>query len=232
MVWAPHNAAPVYSVDGGVTWSPAMSGGSSLPPSWQLSNEWWNGDVLAADQVSPGSYYYFNNGDFYASSDNGATWTNRGVAWPQDPHWVIDVSIVTNPIKAGDVWMAFAANSNQTVPYQLIHSSDGGRTFAPVTTLQYANFVALGKGNDASTPFVYVHGRVPGDTADAIYKSEDSGATWIRISDPNRMQFGEINSLEGDMRTKDLVYVGLSGRGVMFGYGSASGITRPSSRGH
>jgi photosystem II stability/assembly factor-like uncharacterized protein len=77
-----------------------------------------------------------------------------------------------------------------------------------------------------------VHGRVPGDTADAIYKSEDSGATWIRLSDPNRMQFGEINSLEGDMRTKDLVYVGLSGRGVMFGYGSASGITRPSSRGH
>ncbi len=212
MVWAPHNAGPVYTVDGGATWNPAMANGAPLPASWQLSNPWWNGDVLAADQVAPGTYYYFNNGDFYASKDGGATWTNNYVAWPQDPHWVIAVSIEPNPAKAGDVWMAFAPNPNQTSAYQLIHSTDGGKTFAPVTTLQYANFVAFGKGNDAITPFIYVHGRAPGDAADAIYKSEDTGATWIRISDPNRMQFGEINSLEGDMRTKDLVYVGQGGR--------------------
>ncbi|UWZ82509.1 Ig-like domain-containing protein [Occallatibacter riparius] len=230
MVWAPYNASPVYTLDGGVVWNPAKSNGAPLPASWQLSNPWWNGDVLTADQVAPGTYYYFNNGDFYVSSDNGATWTNRTVAWPQDPHWVIQASIVPNPAKAGDVWMAFAPNSNQPWMYQLIHSSDGGKTFVPVTTLEYADFVAFGKGNDASTPFIYVHGRAPGDTADAIYKSEDTGATWTRISDPPRMQFGEINSLEGDMRTRDLVYVGQGGRGIVFGYGANSGITRPSSR--
>ena len=225
MVWAPYNASPVYTTDGGNTWNPAKVNGAPLPASWQLSNPWWNGDVLAADQVAPGTFYYFNNGDFYVSSDGGATWTNRGVAWPQDPHWVIDVSIVPNPAKAGDIWMAFAPNSNQTGTYQLIHSADGGKTFAAVPTLQYANFVTFGKGNDPTTPFLYAHGRAPGDSADAIYKSEDMGATWLRISDPSKMQFGEINSLEGDLRTRDLVYVGQSGRGIVFGYGPNSGVT-------
>jgi hypothetical protein len=39
------------------------------------------------------------------------------------------------------------------------------------------------------------------------------------------MQFGEINSLDGDMRTRDLVYVGNGGRGIFYGFGPASGIT-------
>jgi hypothetical protein len=36
----------------------------------------------------------------------------------------------------------------------------------------------------------------------------------------------EINSLEGDMPTRDLVYVGLGGRGILFGYGQNSGISQ------
>jgi hypothetical protein len=44
------------------------------------------------------------------------------------------------------------------------------------------------------------------------------------------MQFGEINALEGDMRTQHLVYVGNGGRGIFCGYGPASGITHPTLR--
>ena len=230
MVWAPSNAAPQYTRDGGATWQPAMSNGAPLSASWQLTNLWWNGDVLAPDLVAAGTFYYFDNGNFYSSTDGGATWTLGNTAWPQDPHWVLNVSIVPNPAKAGDVWMSFAPNSNQTWTYQLLHSTDGGKTFAPVGTLASANYVAFGKGATAA-PFLYVHGRLPGATADAIYKSEDSGATWIEISDPARMQFGEINSLEGDMRTQDLVYVGSGGRGIFYGYGPASGIAPHARRG-
>ena len=50
------------------------------------------------------------------------------------------------------------------------------------------------------------------------------GANWTQMSDPAIMQFGEINALEGDMRTQDLVYVGTSGRGILYGFGPASGI--------
>jgi hypothetical protein len=216
MVWAPYNAHPQYTRDGGTTWQPALYNGAPLAASWQLSTPWWNGDVLAPDLAAPGNFYY--------STDGGATWTLGNTTWPQDPHWVVNVSIVPNPVKAGDVWMSFAPNSNQPWTYPLLHSTDGGKTFAPTGTLASANYVAFGKGATAATPFLYVHGRVPGAAADALYKSEDRGATWVEISDPARMQFGEINALEGDMRTQDLVYVGSGGRGIVYGYGPASGI--------
>jgi hypothetical protein len=229
MVWAPYNALPQYTKDGGTTWTPATYNGSSLPASWQLINPWWTGDVLVADQVAAGTFYYFNNGSLYFSSDGGATWALGNTTWPQDPSWVIDVSIVPNPAKAGDLWMAFAPDQNQSWTYQLVHSIDGGKSFAAVTTLASANYVAFGKGSATDTPYLYVHGQAPGATADAIYQSQDMGATWIQVSDPSRMQFGLIHSLEGDMRTKDLVYVGNSGRGIMYGFGPGSGIT-PASR--
>jgi xyloglucan-specific exo-beta-1,4-glucanase len=186
--------------------------------------------VLVPDLMAPGTFYYFDNGNFYFSTDGGATWTLGNTTWPTDPHYVINANIVPNPAKAGDVWMTFAPDSNQTWTYQLVHSTDGGKTFSPISTLASANYVAFGKGTTATAPFIYVHGRTLGAIADAIYQSQDMGATWIQISDPTRMQFGEINSLEGDMRTQDLVYVGSGGRGIVYGYGSASGIVHPSLR--
>jgi len=228
LVWAPYNAIPHYSRDGGVTWQVAAYNGSSLPASWQLTNPWWNGDVLAPDLVAQNTFYYFDSGNFYYSSDGGANWNLGNTTWPTDPHWVLNVSIVPNPVKAGDVWMTFAPNANQPWTYQLLHSIDGGKTFSAVSTLASANYVAFGKGNSSTTPYLYVHGQVPGATADAIYESEDMGATWIQISDPTRMKFGLINSLEADMRTQDLVYVGNSGRGIFYGYGPKSGITHQS----
>jgi hypothetical protein len=225
LVWAPYNATPQYTSDGGASWHAASSNGAALPASWQLSNSWWAPDVLAPDLAAPGTFYYFNNGDFYASTDGGATWTLRNTTWPQDPHWVINVSIVPNPLQAGDIWMTFAPDTNQTWTYPLLHSTDGGETFSAVSTLASANYVAFGKGATPTTPYLYVHGRIPGATADAIYKSPDLGTTWVQISDPTQMQFGLINALEGDMRTQDLVYVANGGRGIMYGYGSASGIT-------
>jgi hypothetical protein len=230
MVWAAVNASPVYTTDGGTTWQTAMYNGAALPASWQLSNQWWTGDVLAPDLVAPGTFYYFDNGNFYYSSNGGATWTLGNTTWPQNPQYVINVSIVPNPATARDVWMTFQPDTNQPWTYPLVHSTDGGKTFSAIGTLANANYVAFGKGSTASMPFLYVHGRTAGATADAIYQSQDLGMTWIQISDPTLMQFGLIDSLDGDMRTQDLIYVGNSGRGIFYGYGPASGIRHANRR--
>ena len=90
--------------------------------------------------------------------------------------------------------------------------------------LTACSYVAFGKGRVENQPFVYAFGRANGDRADAVYKSEDGGRTWVRISDPARHGFGNIGSLEADMRTRDLVYVGTGGRGIFYGHGRGSGI--------
>jgi len=224
LVWSPAGAPPQYSKDGGKTWHRCLTGGVAMTGSWQLSNPWWSPDVLAADMVNGGTFYYYDNGNFYVSGDGGATWTLTNSTWPVNPQWCIDTSVVVSPTKAGDIWMSFKPDDNQTNSFPLLHSTDGGHTFQAVPTVQSCNYVAFGKGDAADTPFLYMHGRANGDSEDAIYKSEDTAATWTRISEPRTQQYGVITSLEGDLRTEDLVYSGLGCRGIVYGFGPKSGL--------
>ena len=222
MVWSPAGAGPQYSLDGGVTWKKCMTAGNAMSGSWQLSGSpFKNAEVLAPDLVAGGTFYYFDNGNFYVSTDNGATWTLTSSGLTA---WALKSSIVPNPVQAGDIWMSFRPNSNQPTSFQLIRSTDGGKTFQAVPTVDQCNFVAFGKGNSATMPFIYIHGRANGDPNDAIYKSEDLAVTWIRVSEPRTNQFGNITALAADMRTQDLVYVALGCRGIQYGYGPKSGI--------
>ena len=223
MVWSPTGAGPQYTLDGGQTWQQCMTSGKPMTGSWQLSvSPYWAAEVLAPDLVTGGTFYYFDNGKFYVSTDKGATWmlTNS-----QLTQWALKSSIVPNPAQAGDIWMSFKPTNDQLHPFPLIRSTDGGKTFAPVPTADQCNFVAFGKGNSAATPFIYIHGRANGDPEDAIYKSEDLGQSWTRVSEPRMNQFGTITSLAADMRTQDLVYVGLGCRGIQYGYGPKSGLS-------
>jgi photosystem II stability/assembly factor-like uncharacterized protein len=226
LVWAPVKAPVVYSKDGGKSWKPSKSGDGPLPAVWQLNNLWWGPHLLAADMVQPNTFYLYSNGAFYSSRDGGVNWDKQSVieaAGPPVPY-TINVSVVPNPVKAGDIWISLARNPNQSIPFRLLHSADGGKTFSVVESLARCSHVAFGKGNDEKTPFVYVYGRAQESDYDGIFKSEDLGKTWIALSD-DKHQFPSINTLEGDMRTKDLVYVGTSGRGILYGFGPASGIT-------
>jgi photosystem II stability/assembly factor-like uncharacterized protein len=223
MVWSPTGAGPQYTLDGGQTWQKCTVSGQPMTGSWQLSvSPYWAAEVLAPDLVTGGTFYYFDNGKFYVSTDKGATWT---LANSQLTQWALKSSIVPNPAQAGDIWMSFKPNGNQPTPFPLMRSTDGGTTFNAVPTVDQCNFVAFGKGNSAATPFVYIHGRANGDSGDAIYKSEDLGQSWTRVSEPRMNQFGTITSLAADMRTQDLVYVGLGCRGIQYGYGPKSGLS-------
>jgi xyloglucan-specific exo-beta-1,4-glucanase len=224
LVWIPtRNAAPAYSIDGGKSWKKC----GTIPPSWQVSNEWWAAQVVAADPFEGGTFYYYSQGDIYATSDRGATWTKLTTV--SNVAYTIKVSLIANPAKPGELWLAHKHNDNQS-PFPLYRSTDGGKKFNAVPGIDACNFVAFGKGNSPDTPFVYIHGRTSGAAEEAVYKSEDMGATWKKISDPSQQAFGSINALEGDMRTKDLVYAGTGGRGIFYGYGPGSSIPAPSLR--
>ena len=132
------------------------------------------------------------------------------------------------PIRSsrGEPWLAIKHNDDQS-PFPLYRSTDGGKTFGKITSVEACNYVAFGRGNSPDAPFIYIYGRPAGETVEAVYKSEDMGATWTRISDPQQQAFGSISVLEADMRTRDLVYVGTGGRGIFYGAGPGAAIPAP-----
>jgi xyloglucan-specific exo-beta-1,4-glucanase len=213
----------MYTIDGGKHWRSALlAAGGPLPSSWQISGEWWSSQVLVPDRVEGNRFYFYADGDFYTSSVGGATWVLQSTIKTTSPGGepvgrTVKVSIVASPARAGDLYLSFARNSNQPGSFRLLRSVDYGKSFSIEQGLTACSFVVFGKGKSNAVPFVYAFGRAHGESTDAIYKSEDGGTSWYRISDAALHGFGNIDSLEADMRTRDLVYVGTGGRGIFYG---------------
>ena len=225
MVWAPsHWAKPQVTFDGGISWTVAkLRDGTDLPGTWKLLSEWWHGQVLVADRMAGGRFYYFDGYRFFNSTDGGKTWDvvasdtlQKGLA----PWWTVATNVVVNPEKTGQLYITFAANSNQADAFKMFRSDNSGATFKPVATADTVNYLAFGRGDVTGTPYLYIHGRVNGATKDGVYQSRDDGASWSLISSPDENQFGKINTIDADMRKKNVVYIGTGGRGMFVGKGA------------
>ena len=234
----PQNTWAHYTTDGGKTWQLAhyvdhdpkpnpydpqnndQTHYDALPKSWANSiSPWVSAYILAADRKDPQgkTFYYYDGWKFYYSNDGGANW--RKGASGNLPAWLIRPAIVPNPTQQGDVWMSFARNPEDVNVNKLYHSKDGGKTFSVVSSVDSCEFITFGKGSSNTKPYIYIFGRVNGATKDTMYKSENMGKSWIAISNLNVQQFPGLTYLEGDMRSPNLVYVGLTGRGIMVGEG-------------
>jgi len=122
--------------------------------------------------------------------------------------------------------MSFKPKQQPAGALQLMRSTDGGTTFNAVPTVDQCNFVAFGKGNSAVTPFgLHSHGRANGDSDDAIYKSEDLGQSWTRVSEPRMNQFGTITTLAGDIANAGSGLCGAWLSRHPYGYGPKSGLS-------
>jgi xyloglucan-specific exo-beta-1,4-glucanase len=225
LVWEPANGQPlVYTADGGRTWTPsALVTDAGMPgPSFYRSTQWFNGQTVAADRMAPGVFYYLSQSQgatpsihFWSSTDGGRSFDDRGAPFEDAPLFTSSPMIKPNPSAAGDVWVTFGHADPQLGA--LYRSTDSGRTFARVASVGAAYQVAFGQGLSPGAPAVYLFGRLPGSSLDTMLLSDDLGGTWSAISDPTVNQFGEISYLEGDIAARGLVYVGLTGRGIVYG---------------
>jgi photosystem II stability/assembly factor-like uncharacterized protein len=51
----------------------------------------------------------------------------------------------------------------------------------------------------------------------AIWRSDDDGATWIRVNDDQHQYGLRFRCIAGDPRVFGRVYVGTDGRGILYG---------------
>jgi hypothetical protein len=157
------------------------------------------GALVAADRVNPSKFYASGRNQMYVSTDSGATFVPAAASLSGRPRPVFGIE--------GDVWVPAYSG--------LFHSQDSAATFAPVPQVNSAAAVGFGMpAPGQSYPAVYLAGAVGGVWG--VYRSDDVGATWQRIDDPQH-QFGWINCLTGDQRQYGRVYLGTGGRGILYG---------------
>ncbi len=195
IVWTPRRSEPHYSVDRGTNWM-ACAGLAS-------------GFRVNADPVDPAQFYACGARDrrISASTNGAASFVPTAAVFPGATDFG-GISLSATPGMKGDLWLASRANG-------LYHSSDAGATFTKLDSVQEAYSLGFGKAAAGRTnPALYLAGKV--DNLQAVFRSDDDGATWVRIND-DQHQYGWINHVTGDPRIYGRVYFATGGRGIIYG---------------
>ncbi|MDE2448902.1 MAG: hypothetical protein KGO22_08030 [Gammaproteobacteria bacterium] len=193
---------PLVTLDRGRTWTPARG----LPA----------GAHPIADKVAAETFYAldFARSRLYVSADGGRTFrplTGRGLPGsldddvPNSPErqW----PLIAAPGRRGDLWLVARAG--------LFHSTDGGRSFSRLGGI-FVAALAFGKAPPGHHyPALYALGAKDG--AYAIWRSDDAGASWMRLNDARHEYGRRFRCIAGDPRVFGRVYVGTDGRGIVYG---------------
>ena len=108
----------------------------------------------------------------------------------------------------GDLWMTGGT---------LAYSHDGGRTFKTVPNHPGGGRYSFGKAAPGKEyPAIFTYGGGGGGAA-GIFRSDDEGATWVKINDAQHQWGNRFECISGDPRIYGRVYVGTNGRGVLYG---------------
>ncbi len=136
-------------------------------------------------------------GELYLSRDGGANWTRFAHLGSGDDY-VLD-RIVIDP---GDPNLIYvAAWSIEDKGGDLFRSRDGGRTWQTLPGIHGKSIRAFALAPSDSR--VLVAGAL-----DGVFRSDDAGETWRRISPPGHADIKNIEAVAVDPRTPDVVYVG------------------------
>lgn len=110
--------------------------------------------------------------------------------------------------RAGDLWLVCHGG--------LYHSLDGGRSFTERRSDLAVTALAFGKPRtDGDYPTLFAIAS-RGDL-EAIWRSDDAGASWLRINDAEHEYGRRFRVISADQRVFGRVYVGTDGRGVLYG---------------
>lgn len=197
LLWVPDKQGAFFSRDMGKSWK-----ASAGLPSMDVS--YW----AASDRAVDGVFYVHDhvNSVIMVSIDSGATFSPMFKGVPKIEGWQ-SAKLVAVAGQVRDLWLA--------TPQGLFHSRDEKSPLAQVKGVDQAwQFSAGAPAPGKAYPAVYITGKIKGQAG--IWRSDDVGATWVRIND-DRHQFGGIRAIAADPTEYGTLYIGPHGRGVMVG---------------
>jgi photosystem II stability/assembly factor-like uncharacterized protein len=191
IVYTPLRGVPCHTTDRGVTWTPCAG--------------LQNGLRVVADPINASGFYSLDSRDGkLLVSTNGALEFRESAEFNGDGN----ASLYATPGLPADLW---AAHRNGG----LYHATNPGTNFTKVDRVENVDAFGFGQPAPGKTfPALFLAGKIGG--VRAIFRSDDSGQNWVRITD-DQHQFGYISHLTGDPRIYGRVYLATGGRGIIYG---------------
>lgn len=171
-----------------------------------------------ADKADPELFYAidFSEGRVFVSRDGARSFApvpahglpnilpayaprNRESQWPMQ----------ATPGHAGELWFKLDG--------ALYHSNDAGQSFRRATAADI-RIEEFGLGHSApgsSVPALYAIATMSG--LRGLWRSDDGGATWVRINDDAHQWGQRFRAISGDPRLYGRVYIATDGRGLLYG---------------
>ncbi|MEO7493602.1 MAG: exo-alpha-sialidase [Massilia sp.] len=171
-----------------------------------------NGRPLA-DPVDPLKFYALEGARLMVSVDAGRSFAPAATLPSANGSKVIRAA----PGREGDLWLPLYDKG-------LARSTNSGKSVAAIANVTYAAAVGFGKSAaGADYPTVYIWGSVGG--VRGMFRSTDSGASWLRINDDDHQYGGpgDAHFVVGDMNAFGVVYMSTAGRGIVVGKPSPAG---------
>jgi lysophospholipase L1-like esterase/photosystem II stability/assembly factor-like uncharacterized protein len=194
IVHSPEKSDTSYvSTNGGDSWKPVKGLGGARP---------------VADPVDAKKFYAIGGDHVLVSTDGGASFAPAGALASAKRTRAVLRAV---PGREGDIWVPQYDGG-------LARSTDSGKSFGNLPGVSYAAAVGFGKAAPgANYPAVYIWGTVGG--VRGVFRSTDTGATWLRINDDDHQYGGpgDAQFVIGDMNTFGIVFMSTAGRGIVFG---------------
>ena len=183
---------------GGSTWRSFDFG-----KTWGKSEGLTGNMELVADGVTPTRTYALSGDKLYSSDDTASSFQPvDSIGLPAAHGRMRATSFLV-----GDLW----------IPAQtgLFHSVDAGKVFRKLPNFESVESIGFGKSPTGERyPTLFVNGKKSGIFG--LYRSDDKGLTWTRISDPSS-DFEVHGVVTGDSRIYGRVYLGTKDRGILYG---------------
>jgi hypothetical protein len=163
----------------------------------------------AADSVEASRFYAYDpgSGTFHVSRDGGQSFARSAALERGGAPRIRSV-----PGVAGDVWVPLHGKG-------LTRSKTAGNEFEPVSSVRTCTAIGFGRPAPGKTfPAVYMWG-APQSGPVGVYRSDDAGASWLRVNDDAHQYGGPANGqfVLGDANVYGRVYLSSAGRGILVG---------------
>jgi Bacterial Ig domain len=215
------NAALVYTLNGGTSWSPTSVPGSPTFDQNYVDNR----QPLAADRFTAGTFYAIDtNQNCYKSTDQGATLTLQSSG--PIGGFVFSDMLLSVPGNGGNLFYVLGPQNSPhpDTNAKLWKSTNGCQSWQAVGGTALREPLALGFGapqpGGSGYPAIYTEAWLNG--VKCICASYDGGTTWAALNIPTGILAWALDSVDlvttvsGDMNVYGRVYVGFRGSGASY----------------